>query len=231
MRWLLPIALLAADVSNAQTRSAAEWRQLGLARISDGDLKSATPALQQACELEEKPGDSCYFLARNLHALGEFEAARKAFDVALKAAQPSMRARVLRAAALNYSALGMEREAERDFRQAVALGPSETEDARVDWGAFLFRQGRLAEAAIVLDAAVRANLTSARANLEHGRVLLQLNRLDAAAERLEKAVTLNPRDWNAHLLLGRAYQRLGRDADAERELAAGHRGWQRQQQP
>lgn len=229
MQWLAPILLLAADLSIAQDRSAAEWRKIGLGHISRGELKPATSALEKACELEEKPGDSCYFLGRNLHALGEFEAARKAFDLALRAAPPAIQSRVYRAAALNYSALGMEREAERDLRQAVALGPSGTEDARVDLGAFLFRQGRLEEASKLLEAAVQGNPKSARANLEHGRVLLQLDRLEAAVARLEKAVSLNPTDWNAHLLLGRAYQRLGRDADAARELEAGRRGWEQRQ--
>jgi len=70
---------------------------------------------------------------------------------------------------------------------------------------------------------------SARANLESGRVLLQLGQLEAAAKRLEKAAQRSPSDWNAHLLLGRAYQRLGRDAEAERELQSGEAGWRRKQ--
>jgi Flp pilus assembly protein TadD len=53
--------------------------------------------------------------------------------------------------------------------------------------------------------------------------------LEEAAQRLETAVRRAPTDWNAHLLLGRAYQRLGRDADADRELRLGEAEWRRRQ--
>ena len=212
MAWLLLLAL-----------SAGEWRKLGLARISSGELKLATPALERACALEKPPVDSCYYLARNYYALTEYEAARQAFDHAIEIAPAG---RVYRGSAMNYAALGRDEEAERHFRKAVELG---ADDARIDLGAFLFRQGRSEEAAKLLDAAVQATPDSARANMESGRVLLQLGQLEAAAKRLEKATQRNPSDWNAHLLLGRAYQRLGRDAEAARELRLGESGWRRKQ--
>jgi tetratricopeptide (TPR) repeat protein len=214
MARLLPLLLITAG-----TASAEDWRKL----IASGQLKLATPALEKACATEPAPGDSCYYLARNYYALAEYEAARKAFD-RLLAAEPT--GRVYRGASLNYAALGRDQDAERHFRKAVELGADE---ARVDLGAFVFRQGRIAEAARILEAAVQATPESARANLESGRVLLQLGQLEAAAKRLEKATQRSPSDWNAHLLLGRAYQRMGRDADAERELELGEAGWRRKQ--
>jgi Tfp pilus assembly protein PilF len=224
------LAILLAGIVFSQTDTVEEWRRLGLARISGGQLKLATPALEKACALETAPGgDSCYYLARNLHSLGEFEAARKAFDLALKAAPSSLLPKVLRATALNYMALGQNDEAERDLRRAMKLGQSGADDVRVDLGAFLFRQGRSEEALKLLEAAVQGDPESARANLESGRVLLQLGQLEAASKRLEKATGRNPADWNAHLLLGRAYQRMGRDAEAERELQLGESEWRRKQ--
>lgn len=212
---------------------AAAWRALGMARISAGQLAAATAPLEKACRLEKRPGDSCYFLARNYHALAQYEAAQKVFDRALQAAPPALAPRVHRAAGLNLIALGRDEDAELHLRRAVSLGGASpgagNEDPRIDLGAFLFRQGRLPEALGVLEGALQANAESARANLEAGRVLLQFGRLDAAAASLERAVALNPADWNAHLLLGRAYQRLGRDAEAERELQLGERQWRRKQ--
>ena len=219
---LFLLLLLAAD-------SAGELRRLGLERISSGQPKLATPFLEKACALEQAPGDSCYYLARNHHALGDFEAARKAFDLAIKTAPPALLPRVYRAVALNYSALGRPEEAERDFRKSMELGPASPDDVRVDLGAFLFRQGRTEEASALLKLAVQANPESARANLESGRVLLQTGQLEAASKLLEKAVQRNPADPNGHLLLGRAYQRMGRDADAARELALGEAEWRRKQ--
>jgi Flp pilus assembly protein TadD len=226
---LASILLLLGCSYGAEPNTSQDWRRIGLAAISNGDLKGAAPPFQKACELEKAPGDSCYYYGRVLHSLGDFEAARTTFESALKVAPRDLTGRIYRAAGLNYIALGNNSDAERDLRKAVALGQPDQEDVRVDLGSFLFRQGRLAEAQKLLNAAVTSNSDSARANLESGRVLLHLNELPAAIKRLETAVRLNPTDWNAHLLLGRAYQRSGRDVDAERELQLGESEWRRKQ--
>lgn len=227
---LAVIALALAGPMTSQPDSAEEWRRIGLDRISAGQLQAATLSLEKACELERAPGDSCYYLGRNLNALGDFEAARKAFDLAFQKAPAELAARVHRAAGLNYVALGRDEEAERHLRKAIAPGHnSKGDDARIDLGSFLFRQGRLDEALKVLESANKAKPDSARANLELGRVLLQAGRLEAAVMHLQKAITLSPQNWNAHLLLGRAYQRLGRAADAERELRLGENQWKQKQ--
>ena len=213
----------------AEPTSAEDWRSIGLSAISKGDSKGAGPALRKACELEKAPGDSCYYYGRNLHALGDFDAAQTAFEAATKVAPRELTGRIHRAAGLNYIALGRHEEAERYLRKAIALGQADQHDAQVDLGSFLFRGGRLAEARKLLEAAVNAKPDSARANLELGRVLLHLPELPEAIRRLEIAVRSNPADWNAHLLLGRAYQRAGRDADAERELQLGQSGWRSKQ--
>lgn len=212
-------------------QSAEEWRRAGLDRISKGELKEAAADLKKACASESKGGDSCYYFGRTLNMLGQFEDSRKAFELALTRARGEFAARVYRGAALNFVALGDDAEADRHFRQAIESAGPGPEDPRVDYGAFLFRQGKTAEASKQLSAAVSANPESARANLEYGRVLLQLGQLEAAVKRLEVATRRNPADANAHLLLGRAYQRLGRDADAERELKLGESEWRRKQQP
>lgn len=229
MMWLVLILLAPVGLWGAEPNSAEEWRRIGLAAMSKGDLKGAGPALHKACELERAPGDSCYYYGRTLHALGDFEAARTVFESALKVAPSDLTGRIYRAAGLNYIALGHSEAAERDLRKSMAFGLAGEDDVRVDLGSFLFRQGRLAEAQKLLDAAVSAKPGSARANLESGRVLLHLHQLSAATKRLETAVRLNPADWNAHMLLGRAYQRAGRDADAERELQLGENAWRRKQ--
>lgn len=214
--------LLFADQPDPET-DPATWRRLGLAHISANRLTEAEPALLRACHLEQPPVDSCYFLARNRHALGRYELAREAFDLALAA--PS--ARVHRAAGLNYVALGREADAEHHLRRAVALPAQPPDDPRVDLGAFLFRQGRLPEATTLLEQAAKSG--APRAHLELGRVLLQQGKLESAAHHLEQAAHRNPADPNAHLLLARAYQRLGREADAARELALGEENRQRKQ--
>jgi tetratricopeptide (TPR) repeat protein len=149
----------------------------------------------------------------------------------LRASPKQILPKVHRAVALNFAALGSSTEAERHYVKAVQLdvrAARQGEDPRVDYAAFLFRQGRTEEALGPLQAAVRDVPSSARANAELGRVLLHLNRLDGAAACLEKAVAVEPGNWNAHLLLGRVYLRLGRANEGEREMLMGQEGWARQ---
>jgi len=219
-----PLLERAVSLSPASARA---WKTLGLVRISNGDLDGALPALGKACELAESDEEACYFLARNLHALGRYESAREAFEKALRAAPKPMLPTVHRAIALNFVALFLPTEAERHFLKAIQLaGPGRNgEDPRVDYGAFLFRQGRTQEALRPLEQAVRDAPSSTRANIEWGRVLLHVNKLNEAAVCLEKAVALQPGNWNAHLLLGQAYLRLGRTDQGEREMRLGQEGW------
>jgi Flp pilus assembly protein TadD len=219
----LPLLQRAAALAPANAQA---WKLLGLVSTSAGDSEGAVAALRKACDLTPQDDEACYYLARNLHALGHYEAARPAFEKALRAAPPPMRARVHRAAALNFAASGAAAEAEQQFVKSIQVAgrtPREAEDARVDYGAFLFRQGRTEEAVRPLQQAVK-DTPSARAFLELGRVLLHLGKLDEAAARLEEAVALEPGNSTGRLLLGRAYLRMGRSAEGEREMRLGQNG-------
>ena len=212
----------AAELAPANAQA---WKLLGLVSTSAGDAESAAIALSKACDLAPRDDEACYYFARNLYALGRHEAARAPFEKALRAAPPSMSARVHRAVALNFAAMEAPAEAERHFVKAIQLAgraAREAEDPRVDYGAFLFRQGRTEEALRPLQQAAQ-DAPSARAGLELGRVLLHLGKLDEAVVRLEKAVALEPGNSHARLLLGRAYLRLGRTAEGEREMRLGQR--------
>lgn len=137
---------------------AQSWKLLGLVTTSIGDLDAAASALGKACELAPRDEEACYYLARNRYALGHYEAARAPFEKALLAAPEAMRPKVHRAMALNFVALGLPVEAERHFTEAIQLSgrvPRDSEDPRVDYGAFLFRQGRTEEAVRPLQQAVQ----------------------------------------------------------------------------
>jgi tetratricopeptide (TPR) repeat protein len=205
--------------------SAQEWLSQGVARAAEGNLEAALDPFRHACELEPKHPDACYFLGRNLFALSRYDLAVQPLETALRAARRDARWRVHRSMARNFEVLGRPGDAERHFRECIRLqggrAPSGV-DPRVDYGAFLFRQGRAAEALAPLEQAAAAG--AARAHAELGRVLLDLGRVEAAAASLERAVEANPRDWAAHLLLGKAYYRLGRSGDGERQTRLGHQG-------
>lgn len=215
-----------------QPQSAEIHYGLGLVYAAQGRREAALAPFGRACELGLKSENACYLYALDLYALTRYQEAVEPFEKALRAAGQDTRWRVHRAAARNFEALARAADAERHFREAIRLYQGQergAEDPRVDYGSFLFRQGRTAEALGPLEEAVKALPASARAHTELGRVLLQLDRANGAAERLETAVKLDPNDWAAHLLLGRAYVQLGRSEDAERELRIGRQGLERPQ--
>jgi Flp pilus assembly protein TadD len=89
------------------------------------------------------------------------------------------------------------------------------------------RQGRAAEALELIEQTLKTSPLSARANAELGRALLDLDRAQDALPRLQKAVELDPNAWTVRMLLGKAYLRLGRTEEGERELRLGREGWAR----
>jgi Tfp pilus assembly protein PilF len=208
-------AIVAREPDNATA-----WRWLGVVYASQSDHELAEKPFAEACRLAPSDPDACYFHGRNLYALNRFVPAA---DVLRKALDPGdrQRWRVHSALAQALEAAGDAREAEKQFHAALAASPSPgraEDDPLLHFGVFLLRQGRTREA---LDPLAKAQ-PSARAFTELGRALLALDRLEDAAARLERALALDPRHAQAHLLLAKAYQRLGRTADAERhsKLAA-----------
>lgn len=198
---------------------------------SSGNLEGAAKYFGNACEIAPKDEDACYFFARALYMLARYSEARPAFAIALRSARTQKRERVERAVALNFAALDQPAEAERHFREAVRaqLVPDRSgEDSRVDYGAFLTRQGRTSEAVTLLERAVRDQPNSPRAHAELGRALLHLGRREQAVGRLERSVQLDPKVPATRLSLGKAYLELGRAADGERELQLAQEGWSRQ---
>jgi tetratricopeptide (TPR) repeat protein len=196
--------------------------------------EAAAMAFSRACELDPKEDDACYFLARQLFSLGRYREAVDPFNKALKAAPPAKLSRTHRAAALNLIGDGTLEEAERHFLLAVAndQGPAEVRaEAQTDYGAFLFRQARPAEAVAVLERAVKVNSKLARAHAELGRVLLHLEKPLEAAGSLERAVALDSNSPAIRLMLGRAYIATGKTEEGERQLRLGREGWERSTGP
>jgi len=205
-----------------------DWKQRGLKLAMSGQLEAAAETLTKACELSPRNDDACYYLGRTWFTLGRYVEARDSFAKALQISPKPMLSKAHRAAALNFVALIIPEEAERHFRKAVQLSrgtKSTDEDPRVDYAAFLFRQGRMEEALPLLEQAVKEQPASARANTELGRVLLHMGKRELAAARLEKAVALDPRSTAARLLLGRTYLELDRKQQGEEQLRLGQENW------
>lgn len=129
---------------------------------------------------------------------------------------------------LSLEALGEIPEAGAALQSAVRLnrvnrGSAPDDDPGIDYGVFLFRQGRAEEALAPLESVLKRHPDAQRAHLELGCVLLALDRLPAAESHLERASALDPQSSRAHLLLGRIYMRLGKTEAAEEHLRQGSR--------
>ena len=118
---------------------------LGQAYSAQEKFREAEPPLRKACTLNPAEENACYYLGRLLYTLGRLPEARSAFDRALT--QRAGRGRALDGLAQALEAGGDFAGAERRFREAIAAGGS---TAPVDYGLFLFRQGRLRESEEVL---------------------------------------------------------------------------------
>ncbi|MSV30677.1 MAG: tetratricopeptide repeat protein [Bryobacterales bacterium] len=197
--------------------SAAAWKLLGMTYSAEENYSAAEEPFQKACRMAPALEDVCYYLGRDQYMLNKFEAAEGAFAKALRAGGKPWRAH--NGMALTLEALGRSDAAEDQFRKAVELSsgaqPRPSESPRIDYGAFLYKQGRLDEAIRELSLAPPCF----RSYFELGKALFMKERFEQAARELEKALAFPGGDASALLLLAKVYFRLGRSAEAERLLS------------
>ncbi|MDZ4801985.1 MAG: tetratricopeptide repeat protein [Bryobacteraceae bacterium] len=176
-------------------------KALGVSYAMQKRYTEADPPFAKACALAPALPDACYFHARNLYALDRYE---PSLEILRKILATDPRPwRVWLGIAQAEQALGHPQIAEKSFLQAIKLHKGQSppsDDPRVHYGSFLFREARLDEAATVLQDLCAARPDSARGHLELGRVAMQLNHLDKAEQHLTKSLELAPTQQGAQLL-------------------------------
>jgi tetratricopeptide (TPR) repeat protein len=199
------------------------WKALGVVYASRNDYAQAEQPFHRACLLDAKLPDACLYYGRALYLLDRFDQAVNVLQSLIH--EDPRNGQAYRIQALALEASGKIAEAEAAFQQAIRFDttPPLNEDPRIDYGVFLYRQGRSEAALDPLNAAAKRYPASARAQLELGCVLLAVDRVADAAPHLEQATVLDPANARAHLLLGKAYQRLGKTGLARKELDQGSR--------
>lgn len=201
------------DPKNAQY-----WKALGVAYAGMGDLRSAIEPFEQACTLNQRIRDVCFYYGRALYALNRFEEALLPLTKA--AFSDKVRGRAETALGECYEALGRSDEAENRFLNAIKRRDEALNVARLAYARFLIRAGRTEESLEPLRDVLKNERDSAEANYQMARALLQLERMEASLQNAEAAVHLMPASPTARLLLARVYRRLGRDSDAQRQEEA-----------
>ncbi|MBI4874202.1 MAG: VCBS repeat-containing protein [Acidobacteria bacterium] len=121
--------------------SAPAHKLLGMVYSAQERHLPAEPHFREACRLDPRDEDTCYYLGRLYYTLNRFEESRQALEIAVRHATRN-RGRVLLGMALTLEALGQSAPAERSYKEAVQTGYRQ---ARIDYGLFLFRHGRASE--------------------------------------------------------------------------------------
>ncbi len=151
-------------------------------------------------------------------AAGNRDAAEKHFRAAL-AARPDLHD-VHLALGQFYLTAGDYVKAEAEFRGEAALAPASAAVA-FRLGSVLANRGRLAEAISELQRSLRLAPDMPETSLELGKAQAAVGNLPAAEEALQRVLVAEPSSIlaeTAHLQLSQIYRRLGRTADADREL-------------
>ncbi len=109
------------------------------------------------------------------------------------------------------------KEAEREFRRAIALNPHYPK-ARQSYADLLATLGRMDEAAVEIERAHELDPFSATINTDAGNIFYLARNYDRAIEHLRLTLDLEPNYVPAHTLLGLVYERLGKRAEARAEF-------------
>ncbi len=158
------------EVVREQPSDARALTLLGVAYITQEKYSAAEEPLQKACALDPRESGACYYLGRVLYTLNRYEESRKALEIALRFPAGG-RGRVLHGLALTLAAVGENDAAERNYKAAVQAG---YRLALIDYGIFLFHQGRWRESMAYLE---KANATE------------ELERVKRAVEGAPPAIT------------------------------------------
>jgi superkiller protein 3 len=150
---------------------------------------------------------------------GEFEKAR---DHAFKMVQtfPDNPSAHLRAG-LELDFLGEYQQAEKFLRNAVTLAPNDPAiltAAKFTLARILVKDGKDADAALLLEYVIRTNPRDVDARVELADIHHKNGKHEAAERILQEALSFDPRNSRAHFLLGKVLTRLGKAAEAEQHF-------------
>ncbi|MFO1323370.1 MAG: type IV pilus biogenesis/stability protein PilW [Burkholderiales bacterium] len=134
-------------------------------------------------------------------AAGFYE--RGQFDVALQELADAVKldpknARIYNIYGLVYAMLGQDSDAQRNFQQALELGPNDSE-IRQNWGWYLCTHGRAKESLVEFDTALRNPLyrTPDIAAVNAGRCAEEVGERRRAEDYFKRALQANPANLTA----------------------------------
>lgn len=187
-----------------------------------GDWADADKWTLRAVQMEPANGEAWYSLGRIRYSEQRFGDALSCFQRVLVLSPRSVKAE--NNLGLAYEALNRTDAAVAAYRQAVAwqeAGPADqmSEQPLLNLSIVLLHQGRLKEAAPLLEKAVSLAPKDSHIHEQLGHLYLQQNDFAAAQREFQQACQLDPTNSGLHFLLGQAYRHQGRQQEAQAEFA------------
>jgi len=210
-------------VRQLNPRDARPLYQLAGLSMRRGDFAGAAATLEEGVKLE---GDRSAFLVK----LGEARLELKQLDAAQAALLEAIKLKPAQSMAhydlgLIYEARGQWRDAVAAYQAEIALSPK-LYQPHFNMAKLLSRDGRAAEAVTHFRAAVDRNPGFGTGFLYLAKALLDANDLTGAEQAAKQGLDAHPDGGTAplgHYVLADVYSRLGREAEAARQIAAGKR--------
>jgi peroxiredoxin len=171
--------------------------------------------------IASRKSDHPYVLRAHLrHALGlidDEELARELTTQGVERDPPRERIARHRAAARLLREGDLLADAEKELQAALAIDAADV-DTQLDLASLRLAQGRVDEAAQLVEKVAAAAPSHRRARLMTGIVLYHRDRLDEAQRVLEEALLLNPDPILTHYYLGLIHERRGDESAAIRHF-------------
>jgi tetratricopeptide (TPR) repeat protein len=187
------------------------------------DFRRAAALLEKGLTLD---GDRAAFLVKLAEArieLNELDAARSALEEAIKTKNDQAMAHYN--LALVLEARGDSQGAAAEYKREIAISPS-LYQPHFNLAKLHSRAGRGGEAIAEFRAAVEANPAFGTGWLYLGKALLDAGELKGAEQAALRGLQSSPDPAMlplGHYVLADVYSRLGREADAARQAAAGQK--------
>ena len=179
-----------------------------------GDLKKATEVLT-AFEAEPRSNDIQLLIGQLWTVIGDYARANAVLEQALAFDPSLLKAHFYKGMADIHWAHWPE--AEREFQAELGLDPYD-HIAQYHLGFVYLQESRIDDALKLFQQVVAAHPDYPNAQYELGKILLDRGQLEDALGHLEVAARLSPEADFMHYQLQAAYRKLGRTAEADREL-------------
>lgn len=214
--------------TNQYTEAAKTFAPLGLRAMQDseigyawaaslthiGDVQKATEVLA-AFEAEPRSNETLLLTGQLWTEIGDYERAIATLQRALKSDPSLLKAHLYMG--LAYIHWTHWPEAQREFQAELSLDPDDAV-AQYHLGFVYLQESKTDDAAALFSQVIAAHPDFANAQYELGKILVDRGQLEDAVGHLEAAAHLSPEADFMHYQLQAVYRKLGRNADADREL-------------